>query len=517
MLGIAILLAGAAAGFALAKAFRVPPIPLLLLSGVALAYTGALPAVLLEDALVLGVTFLVFVTGIELSPRRTRQQRRSALRVGVLQFLLLAVAGYATARLLGFATLSALYLALALTASSTLVIVRLLRQRRRMFEPYARVVIGVVLLQDLLVVVLVPILTLAPLGLGAVVTGLLGVAGLGALSYAALRWGSPFLQRIQDDEETLLLIVLALLFVFIAITDLLSLPLVVGAFFAGVALSAFPIDGLVRPQLGSIGDFFSAIFFTALGALIRIPSLTELLQAAALAALVVVVTPPLVARIAKSAGLSARPALEAGLILAQTSELSLVVGLHGMLEGQIPPSVFTVIAIATLITMMATPILSSDRVLWALMRLRRVPRGGRIATPSGQHVLVLGSGSTGTPLMETLLAYGHEVVVVDDDPAVIAELQEAEIAAIRGDAADTEVLLEARARQARIITSTIRRPEDNRRLLEHTAGTVPVLVRVFEAEDAEWIRSMGGTPILYSLAAAEAMLAWYDQEMRSKA
>ncbi|HEX6070709.1 MAG TPA: cation:proton antiporter [Longimicrobiaceae bacterium] len=514
MLGIAILLAAAAIGYALAKALHLPAIPLLLLGGVALSYTGALPEVLLEDTLVLGVTFLVFVTGIELSPRRTRQQRRSALRVGVLQFALLGLAGFIAARLLGFGVLSGTYLALALTASSTVVIVRLLRQRRRMFEPYARVVVGVLLLQDMLVIVLVPILTLAPAGPLAMLRGVLGVVGLGLLGLGFLRWGAPLLERMQDDEETLMLVVLAVLFAFIAVTDLLALPLVVGAFFAGVSLSAFPINAIIRPQLTSIGDFFSAIFFTALGALIRIPTGTELLQAAILAAVVIFVTPPLVAWIAERAGLSARPALEAGLLLAQTSELSLVVGLYGMIEGQIPASVFTVIALVTLITMMSTPLLSSDRVLWATMRLHPVPRRTHIPPPSGGHVLVLGSGSTGTPLMETLIAYGHEVVVVDDDPAVIAQLQEAEISTIRGDATDADVLTEARARQARVITSTIRRPEDNRRLLEHTAGSVPVLVRVFEEDDAAWMREMGGTPVLYSEAAAEAMLEWYDREMR---
>jgi CPA2 family monovalent cation:H+ antiporter-2 len=514
MLGIAILLAAAAIGYALAKALRLPAIPLLLLGGVALSYTGALPEVLLEDTLVLGVTFLVFVTGIELSPRRTRQQRRSALRVGVLQFVLLGLAGFLAARFLGFDVLSATYLALALTASSTVVIVRLLRQRRRMFEPYARVVVGVLLLQDMLVIVLVPILTLAPAGPAAMLRGVLGVVGLGLLGLGFLRWGAPLLERIQDDEETLMLIVLAVLFAFIAVTDLLALPLVVGAFFAGVSLSAFPINAIIRPQLTSIGDFFSAIFFTALGALIRLPTGVELLQAAILSAVVLLVTPPLVAWIAERAGLSARPALEAGLLLAQTSELSLVVGLYGMIEGQIPTTVFTVIALVTLITMMSTPLLSSDRVLWATMRLHPVPRRAHIPPPSGGHVLVLGSGSTGTPLMETLIAYGHEVVVVDDDPAVIAQLQQAEISTIRGDATDADVLTEARARQARVITSTIRRPEDNRRLLEHTAGSVPVLVRVFEEDDAAWMREMGGTPVLYSEAAAEAMLDWYDREMR---
>lgn len=515
MIGIAVLIAGAALGFALARALRIPPIPLLLLSGVVLAHTGLLTPVFLEEALVLGVTFLLFVTGIELNPTRVRAQRQAAVRVGIFQFVLLAAAGMGAARALGFDALSALYLGLALTASSTLVIVRLLRQRRQMFEPAARLVIGVLLLQDLLVIAFVPILTRAPAGLAAMALGLLGVVLLFALTLAVHRWGAPFLLRLQDDEESLLLATLALLFLFVGLTGLLDLPLVVGALFAGVALSSFPVSAVVRPQLGSIGDFFTAIFFTALGALIRLPTPAELAQAAVLAALVVSFTPPLVALVAERAGFSARPALEGGLLLSQTSEISLVVGLYGMLEGQIDPSVFTVIALVTLITMMLTPFLTSDPVVWGLLRLHPLRRETHIAPPAGGHILILGSGTTGTPLLETLLATGNEVVVVDDDPAVVARLRQADIACIRGDASDVEVLEEAGARHARLITSTIRRPEDNRRLLEYAPDT-PTLVRVFEERDAEWIRAMGATPILYSDAAAESMLRWYDALRRAE-
>ncbi len=513
MTAIALLLTAAAVAYALAKAIHAPPVPLLLLAGVALAQTGRLSGEFLEEALILGITFLLFITGIELSPRRTGGQRDAALRVGLVQFTILGLAGLGVALLLGLDPLSAAYVALALTASSTLVVVRLLRRRRRMFEPFARLVIGVLLLQDLLVILLIPLMTRTPEGPGALVYGLGSVAALLLLAAAAWRWVGPQLVRLDGDDEALLLATLALLFVFIALAGWLGLPLVVGALLAGVALSGFPVDALVRPQLASIGDFFSAIFFTALGALIGIPSSLEIFQALVLAALLIVLTPPLVTLVAERAGLSARPAIESGLLLAQASELSLVVGLHGMMEGQISQSVFTVIALMTLLTMLLTPILATDRVAWALMHLHPVRRRARTMPPLTGHVLVLGSGATGMPLLETLLGADYEVVVVDDDPDVVARLRDADLHVIRGDASDLAVLHEARAREARIITSTIRRPEDNRRLLEYARG-VPTIVRVFEEADAAWIREMGGTPVLYSEAAAAALMSWIDRELR---
>jgi Trk K+ transport system NAD-binding subunit len=114
------------------------------------------------------------------------------------------------------------------------------------------------------------------------------------------------------------------------------------------------------------------------------------------------------------------------------------------------------------------------------------------------------------PLLETLLAGGNQVVVVDDDPAIIARLREGEVPCIRGDASDRDILDAAGARHARIISSTMRRARDNRQMLETARGT-PALVRVFDDHDANWVESLGGIAVLSSAAAAQAFLKWYDE------
>ena len=512
MAGIALLLAAAALAHALARTLRASPVPILLVAGMAVG--GLVPVDILDNALILGVTFLLFVTGIDLDPGSLRGQARRAAWVGAVQFFVLGLLGLGTALGLGFDAETAAFLALALTASSTLVIVRLLRRRRQLYEPFARLVIGVLLVQDLLIIAAVPVVTRAPAGPAAVGLGVLAIAGLIVLALGTAHWVAPRLVRLDREDEPLLLAVLALLFAFLGAADLLGLPLMVGAFLAGVALARFPADAVVRPQLVSIGDFFTAIFFTALGAIIGIPTPGEAWHALVLAGVVILVTPPLVTWVAERTGLSARPAIEAGLLLAQTSELSLVIGLYALLAGRIDAGAFSTIALVTLLTMLLTPVVARDRVTWALLHRHPLRRPGRrqIPPPSGDHVLVLGAGTTGLPLVETLFASGYEVVVVDDDPDTVARLQEADVPSIRGDATDLAVLEEARARHARLITSTIRRPEDNRRILEHVGG-VPALVRVFEDDDAEWVRQLGGTPIVYSEATAERVMAWYEERM----
>jgi Kef-type K+ transport system membrane component KefB len=510
MTAIALLLAAAAIGHGLGRWLGLPTVPLLILAGAAVVEIAPIPGDLLEDALVLGLTFLLFVTGVELNPGRVGAQRRAALRVGLLQFATLAVAGFLAASTFGFSLHEATYLGLALTASSTLVVIRLLQRRQQMFEPLGRMVLGVLLLQDLLIIALIPVVVFLPFGIVAAGRAMFGVFALMLLAWASLRWVAPLLLRIADDEETLLLVVLGLLFVFVAIARVLGLPLVVGAFLAGVALSSFPVSGMVRDQLASIGDFFSAIFFTALGGLLIAPTVVQLAQAAGLALVVLLITPLLVTAVAERADFSARPSIEAGLLLSQTSELSLVVGLQGLVFGHIDTGVFTVIVLVTVTTMVLTPFITADRVVWWLMHIHPLRGAQQHFDPPTGHILLLGTGETGMPLLETIVATGQEVLVVDDDPATIWRLRDAEIPCLRGDASDADVLLRAGVNRAALILSTIRRPEDNRTLLRLAGGT-PALIRVFEPADAEWIRAAGGRPVLYSEAAVQEFLRWFER------
>jgi Kef-type K+ transport system membrane component KefB len=510
MTGFALLLLAASAAFAIARWLSFPTAPFLILGGFGVAQLGWVQPELIRDSLVLGLSFVLFVTGLELDPLRFRAHRAVALRVGLIQFVVLGVLGVLAALGLGFEPLPALYLGLALTVSSTLVTVRLLQRRTQLFEPFGRLAVGVLLIQDLLVILLIPLLTHALNGWQAVGTSFFQTAALVGLAFAAMRWGAPLLLRVQAEEEVLLLGALGVLFVFIGLAHLLALPLAAGAFLAGVTLSPFPIRGIVRGQLSSVADFFTAIFFLALGGLLVLPTPWQVMQVIVLSVVVVTVTPPLVTMLGERAGLSARPSIEAGLLLSQTSELSLVVVLQGLMLGHIGVEAFTVVALVTVTTMVLTPYLASKPVVDLLLRIhpvRQVVHG--IGSPR-DHVLLLGCGSGGLPLLETLLAAGAEVVVIDDDPEIIGRLREAGVPCIRGDASDAETLRRAGAQRARLISSTIRRPRDNEGLLE-LAGGVPTLVRVFEDEDAEWVRERGGTAIVYSEAAAEEFMRWFGR------
>jgi Kef-type K+ transport system membrane component KefB len=514
MTALTLLLVGAALGYAVARWTGLPAVPVLILAGVATTAAVPVEGQFLQDVLILGLTVLVFTAGIALNPARVRNWRRAALQVGLVQFVLLGMVGIGVGLLLDVSLESALYLGLAMSASSTLVVVRLLEQRQQLFEPVGRLVTGVLLLQDLLIILLIPVVSRFADGWGGVGIGVAGTMGLTLLAAFMIRWGAPFaVRRLAFDEESTLLVVMAILFAFMGLAWMLELPLVTGAFLAGVSLSSFPVNMLVRGQLNSLSDFFHALFFTALGAFLTLPVGAEWIRALLLAGAVMLVTPPLVAWLAERSGFSARPALGAGLLLAQTSEFSLVVALLGVSAGQLPDDLLTVIALVTVITMMATPFLATERVSLFMMRIHPSRRNRPDAEPPRDHILLLGCGRNGMSLLELLIISNHRIAVVDDDPALIDHLEDADVMTFRGDISDPAVLERAGAAHARVVISTIRRVDDNLPLLRLRRDGL-TLVRAFHAEDADRIRELGGTPVLYSEAAASEVLAWVDDHLQ---
>lgn len=512
MSAIAALLLAAAAGLWIAHSVRVPAIPVVILLGMVTSWLIPIPTAFLEDALILGVTVVLFVAGIELNPQRVARYRRAAIRIGLVQFLVLGGTGFGAAVLMGFSLQASAYLGLAISASSTLVVVRLLQQRHELYTPVGRTVTGILLMQDLLVVLLIPVVSGLADGAAAVAVGLANTLAMVGLTGVVLRWVTPWLiPYVSEDEEFLLLTVLGILFAFVGIGSLLGVPFVSSAFLAGIALSPFPVNALVRGQVNSLGHFFSALFFASLGAFLTLPSSEDLLQALLFTLVLVVLTPPLVALVSERNGFSARAGIGAGLLLAQASEFSLVVGLQGLMLGQLSENTFSLIALVTVITMILTPILATGRVTAQLMRLHPFSAPDVREHPPEGHVLILGGGSSGIRLLETLVGIPRDIWVVDDDPAVVEQLGQAGFPVVRGDATDAEVLRNAGVHQARLVISTIRYLEDSATVLA-MAGDVPVVVRAFEDSDAEWIEERGGIAISYAEAAVEDFLNWFKAE-----
>jgi Kef-type K+ transport system membrane component KefB len=519
----ALLLVTSALAYGVGRFLRLPAVPSLIGAGMLLSVTGLVPEALSfgkgEGAmhmLELGLVFLVFASGVELNPRRFKKFGKAVVWVAAVQFSLAMGVGFLSAVMMGLGWLEAVYVGGGLAASSTLVVLRHLQVRKAMFEPYGRVVTGVLLLQDVALVLLIIVLSRVDGGGWDIAKGLWEAAVVGGIAWVAQRFVIPKLVfRFKPDEENLLLWLVAVLLGFVGVASWLKLPLIAGAFAGGFAFSAFPLNGLVRGQLSSLVDFFQAMFFVALGASLGVPEGGLWMQAVVYSLVVIVVTPPLVALVAEWRGLNARAGIESGLLLAQTSEYSLLLGLSGVVLGHVSQETFSILALTTVITMVATPFLGREEVANFLLPFHPLRKKKRDEeTPQG-HILILGFGSAGMWTVKPLLAQGERVLVVDDDAVVCSALAKKNIPFMRGDGAEEEVLAKAGARDAKLVIASMRRVGDALTVLKFVEG-VPVVARVFEKEDAEKIRQAGGVPVMNSAAAADTFMAWLDANDRVK-
>jgi hypothetical protein len=211
--------------------------------------------------------------------------------------------------------------------------------------------------------------------------------------------------------------------------------------------------------------------------------------------------------------LSARSSIESGLLLAQTSEFSLLLGVSGLVLGHLSAGAFGILALTTVITMTLTPFLGREGVAGSLLPLHPLRRRKREPEPPTGHVLLLGFGSAGMWTVKPLRAEGEQVMVVDDDVVVCRELARLGITVVRGDGSDPDLLEAVGARDAKLIIASMRRPGDALKVLQHVRG-VPVLARVFEDHEAEAIKTAGGIPIINSAAAAETFIEWFQANDR---
>jgi len=524
MTGFAVLLIAAAIAFGAAKLFHLPPIPLLMLSGVCLRAIGNHLGIEANDDLVremieVGLAVLVFTAGVDLSPRRMLGRTKPILIVAITQFITLGAAGVFTARFLDYDWTTALYLGCSLSASSTLVVVRHLQRRRQMFEPFGRLVLGVLLMQDVFIILLMVALLKSPDGLLASIHGVANAIALGFLAIAAHKWLIPWVtKRLKLDDEELMLGALGMLFAFSGMAYLLQLPFLVGAFLAGFSLSAFPMNGLVRGMLGSLSGFFLALFFISIGSVLTMPPTEMLWHSLIFIIVLIAVTVTLVSIIVEAVGYSTRASIETGVMLSQTSEFSLMLALTGVASGQISEELFSLIAIITVSTMTLTPFISRDKVSWSLMKLHpRYRRGESGCEEMSDHAVLLGYGRAGARTIKTLQEHNIPIVVVDDDAAIIRQLIKQEIPCIQADGSDEQTLEATHAKQARIIICSMRRTRDAQIALRYLRDEKPkILVRTFEPEEAERVEAAGGYPIRSADASSKIFMEWVESNMNTK-
>ena len=487
----------------------------------------------------LGISLLLFVVGLKLDLNLIRSLGRVALATGLGQVLFTSVIGYVIVFLLGMDHIPAVYIAVALTFSSTIIVVKLLSDKREIDALHGRIAVGFLIVQD--VVVVLAMIALSALGAassgGSLIRdiALVIVKGLAMLVATGLlmRYLLPaLLHRLARSSELLVLFGIAWAVVFAAIGDLLGFSKEVGAFLAGMSIASTPYREALSTRLTSLRDFLLLFFFISLGAQVEVRLLdTQILPAVVLSLFVLIGNPLIVMVIMGAMGYRKRTGFLAGLTVAQISEFSLVFAALGLSLGHIGTDTVGLITLVGLVTIGLSTylIIYSHRLYeWLAPYLgsfeRHVPHREQaiedgIPASASVDVILFGLGRYGGGIAHGLRLHGLAVLGVDFDPEEIASWRRKGYLAVYGDAEDQEFPATLPLAHARWVVCTVPSRDVNlalRHALRAHNFRGKLALTAYNAHDKLVLESQGADLVLRPFTtAAEQTAVLLSDSMRS--
>ncbi len=469
----AILFAACAALAALTHRLRQPLIVGYFLTGVLLGPHGlgwVSEKVQVERLGELGVVFLLFLLGTELSLERLRPLLKPALVGGSLQIGVTIAAAVCMALFFRWGTYRGLFIGCILSLSSTAIAVKLLAASDQLRTPQGKFSLGVLLFQDLAVV---PMMILLPVFSGAVqdphrelivATG--KALGFLALSFVAGRWVFPPIlagAARSRSQELFTLTVLALALGMAAVSSLFGLSLAMGAFVAGLTLGQSPFSQKILADVLPFRDAFLSLFFVSTGMLLDPSSMAaSAAEVAALVGLIIAFKTMVCAWVARLLGLPRGMALQAGLVLSQVGEFSFLLARMGPRETPEDQRLQQVILSSSVITMALTPLLLRlGTAISGWISPPRSPSAGGPRDPEARgenlrdHIVIAGFGPVGQLVAEALRDREIPFVAIELNPDTVSGFLEKGIPIVYGDARSEVLLDRVGIEQARALVVAI--------------------------------------------------------------
>ncbi|MFQ3595636.1 MAG: cation:proton antiporter [Sphingomonadaceae bacterium] len=424
----------------------------------------------------LGIAILLFLVGVKLDVKLVRQLGAVALATGLGQVAFTAGFGFLLCLALGLDTLTSVYVAVALTFSSTIIIVKLLSDKREIDSLHGRIALGFLIVQDIVVVIAMIVLSAvgvgvqADAGTGDVLRVLAsGLLVLGVVVLFIRYLADPLTRRLARTPELLLGFAIALAAVLAALGETFGFGKELGGLLAGVALASTPWRDAIAARLAPLRDFLLLFFFIALGSQLDLGNLGDQWVPALVLSLFVLIGNPLIVIIIMVAlGYRRRTGFLAGLTVAQISEFSLIFMGLGVAIGHVTDAALGLVTMVGLITIaISTYMITWSHELWEraepLLRVfeRPAPREDREGTGvrhDGHDVLLLGLGRYGSAIGRRLAERGLSVLGVDFSPDALAAWRTQGGEALYGDVSDPEFLAHLPLSGVRHVVSTIREP-----------------------------------------------------------
>lgn len=479
-----IIFLGASLG-AIVALIKQPPLVGYVIAGIIVGIMGLGAEAMLqvETMSEFGITLLLFLVGMELSFSDLRAIGKPALIVGFTQIILSFLFGFALNLLLGIDRLTSLYLGIALSFSSTVIVVKLLTEKHALESLYGKIAVGILLVQDF-----VAIITLILLGgmenypsvsfLPLLVVLLKGAMLLGLTIFLSKIFFPSFMRLVALSPEMIFVTSLAWALGF---ATLVSLPPVgfsieIGGFLAGLALANSQQHYQIMSRIRPLRDFFLTVFFVILGVRLAAVDVGSILLTSLILTIFVLISHSLIILLVMSLlGYRKRTSFYTALSLSQISEFGLIIMSVGEKIGHVSELATAIVVIVAALSMtVSTYIILHIRKLYQVFLpiVSFFERKVAIELPQvlkdelNDHIVLMGYNRTGKGILAALKRQGKRLVVVDFNPAIIEHLLANGIEAVYGDIADHELMEHLALDKAAIVISTIPSVEDNLAVLE---------------------------------------------------
>lgn len=505
-----------AAVFALiARLIRQPLIPAYIIAGLVIGPILGLitNTVIIGTLSEIGIAFLLFVAGLEIDLDRLKNVGFVSTLGATIQVMTIFTIAFIISLIIGFTSVEAIYLGLIIAFSSTMVVVKLLADKRELDTLHGRIMLGILLMQDIIAILALSMLTTLNDFSGKILAlSFLKGISVFAVAWLASRYIFPRMFKFAaKSRELLFLLSIAIVFAFSALFHYFSFPLAIGAFVAGLTLGNLTYNIEIISIVRSLRDFFATIFFVSLGLNLFLGPLESMIAPLIIAMLIIVLLKPLITMfVCAFFGYKRKPSFLTAITLAQVSEFSLIIVAQGLILGHIGRNILSFAVILAIVTITLTSYFSKyeDFLFKKLSRTLKV--FDRFSDEDGsleymphkrrkQHFILIGHDRIGYSISRTLRKMRKDLLVVDFNPEIIKKLIKEKIACIYGDSGDIEVLERLNLKYAYMVISTVPDKADNILLIKKTRQVnkrAIIIVTANQLEDALNLYDVGADYVI---------------------
>jgi len=478
---------------------KVPPVISYILAGILAGLFGLKPeSGEIEVMIEFGIILLLFLAGLEIKLKNILELGKKTIIIGEGHDLIMACVGFILAYFIfQLDVLASIYLAIGLTLSSTIVVVKALTDRKELSTPYGKILIGTMILQD--IVAMLSIAIFSSLGTGSTIwNGVIAMFAKGILVFFILFiLGRYVLPKVffysAKSIELIFLVALGWLFLGVGLSGIIGFSVSIGAFLAALAISDLPFSFEINDKTKGLRDFGILLFFLSVGFQLEITkAIIYSWKFYALIAFVMLFTPTITSIISGALRFTKKEIFIMSFLPIQVSEFTLILMTFGLAAGHITTEIYSLVTLVIITTIMISS--------WIIGNLNKIYKKYQhkldfleweyaehpphLKKNLDGHVVILGFTRLGANIADYFKKEKKEVLVVDWKPESISAATHHKCLHVFGDAGDSDLWEEISLNKAKVVISTIgKNQEDDLNMLEWLKEHNPKCLKITESND----------------------------------